>query len=248
MDIEKYLIRFGASSFKEVSLHNLEQLQNLHLQHIPFENLDVIRKVPIYLNLKTIYNKIVQNNRGGYCYELNGLFHALLVELGYDAQLVSATVLRATGDWAKPDTHAAILVHLEEPYLIDVGFGAATHRLPVPLNGKEKTDIDATYSIRKFEGQLYDLVQKRANSERTLYRFSANKKMLIDFHEGIVFNQISKESSFTHRDIVTLATPTGRMTLADHTLSVIENDVQQKSNLSSDEKTRVLQELFAIKI
>src|SRR5690554_5564842 len=91
---QKYLNRFNTSSFKEVSLENLGNLQNLHLQHIPFENLDVIRRIPIYLNLTTIYNKIVKNNRGGYCYELNGLFHALLVELGYDAHLVSATVLR----------------------------------------------------------------------------------------------------------------------------------------------------------
>ena len=79
---------------KRFHFNNLSELQNLHLQHIPFENLDVIRKIPIYLNLKTIYEKIVVHHRGGYCYEVNGLFHALLCELGYDAHLVSATVLR----------------------------------------------------------------------------------------------------------------------------------------------------------
>ena len=115
MDIELYLKRFHALSLKEVSLQNLGALQNLHLHHIPFENLDVIRHVPIYLNLKTIYEKIVGQHRGGYCYEVNGLFHALLCELGYDAHLISGTVLRQPGKWAKPDTHAAILVNLEEP-------------------------------------------------------------------------------------------------------------------------------------
>ena len=145
MDIELYLKRFHAFSFKEVSLQNLSELQNLHLQHIPFENLDVIRNIPIYLNLKTIYEKIVLQHRGGYCYEVNGLFHALLCELGYDAHLVSATVLRQTGQWAKPDTHATILVNLDQPYLVDVGFGAACPRLPVPLNGDEKIDVSAAY-------------------------------------------------------------------------------------------------------
>ena len=246
MDTDKYLTRFNAFSCKEVSLQNLENLQNLHLQHIPFENLDVIRKVPIYLNLTTIYNKIVTNNRGGFCYELNGLFHSLLLKLGYDAHLVSATVLRNTGEWAKPDTHAAILVYLDQPYLVDVGFGAATHRLPIPLSTKEKTDVAATYSVKRYEDQLFDLIRKSKIEERTLYRFSTEKKSLIDFHEGCVFNQVAKESSFTHTDIVTRATPSGRITLADRTLTVMESGVQKKSDLSSDEKTRALQDLFTI--
>lgn len=258
MDIEKYLARFKASSYKEVSLENLENLQNLHLQHIPFENLDVIRKEPIYLNLATIYTKIVTNNRGGYCYELNGLFHSLLLELGYDAHFVSATVLRNTGKWAKPNTHAAIIVNLDQPYLVDVGFGAATPRIPVPLNEQEKTDAAATYSIKKYEGQLevhetlthslFDLIRKTKSEERILYRFSTEMKIFTDFHEGSVFNQVSKDSSFTHTDIVTRATPTGRITLADQTLTVIENGVQEKTELSDEDKTRVLQDLFSIQL
>lgn len=246
MDIEKYLTRFNASSCNDLSLQNLEYLQNLHLQHIPFENLDVIRKVPIYLNLTTIYNKVVTNNRGGYCYELNGLFHALLVELGYDAHLVSATVLRNTGEWAKADTHAGILVNLDQPYLVDVGFGAATHRLPVPLNETEKTDVAATYSIKQHDGQLFDLIRKSKSGARTLYRFNAEKKSLIDFHEGCVFNQVAKESSFTHTDVVTRATPTGRITLVDQTLTVYEHGIEEKTELTSEDKTHILQDLFSI--
>ncbi|MBO1913337.1 arylamine N-acetyltransferase, partial [Microvirga sp. 3-52] len=131
--------------------------------------LDVIRNRPIYLNLKTIYEKIVYQHRGGYCYEVNGLFHALLCDLGYDAHLVSATVLRQTGKWAKADTHVAILVNLEdEPYLVDVGFGAATPRLPIPLNGDKKTDVTATYSISKFDDGLFDLVYEVDNEKRIL--------------------------------------------------------------------------------
>ena len=228
MDIELYLKRFHALSLKEVSLNNLSKLQNLHLQHIPFENLDVIRKIPIYLNLKTIYEKIVVHHRGGYCYEVNGLFHALLCELGYDAHLVSATVLRNTGKWAKPDTHAVILVNLEAPYLVDVGFGAACPRLPIPLNGDKRIDVGASYSITKFNDRLFDLVRDSNTEERILYRFNNEPKTLLDFHEGCVFNQVSKDSSFTHHDIVTKATPSGRITLTDQTLTIIENGEQKK--------------------
>jgi N-hydroxyarylamine O-acetyltransferase len=248
MDIEFYLKRFHALSFKEVSLQNLGQLQNMHLQHIPFENLDVIRKRPIYLNLKTIYDKIVVHYRGGYCYEVNGLFHALLKELGYDAHLISATVLRPTGKWAKADTHAAILVNLEQPYLVDVGFGAACPRLPIPLNGIEQTDVGAAYSIIRVNDQQFDLVLETGNEKRTLYRFNNEQKSLIDFHEGCVFNQVSKDSSFTHHDVVTKATPTGRITLTDKTLTFIENDLRKKVELTETEKQQTLRELFSIQL
>jgi N-hydroxyarylamine O-acetyltransferase len=248
MDIELYLKRFHALSFKEVSLKNLSELQNLHLQHIPFENLDVIRNRPIYLNLKTIYDKIVVHCRGGYCYEVNGLFHSLLCELGYDAHLVSATVLRKTGKWAKADTHAAILVNLDQPHLVDVGFGAACPRLPIPMNGVEKADVGATYFINQVDDQQLDLVFETSNEKRTLYRFNNEPKSLIDFHEGCVFNQVSKDSSFTHHDVVTKATPTGRVTLTDKTLTIIENDLRKKVDLTEAEKQQTLRELFSIQL
>lgn len=248
MDIELYLKRFHALSFKEVSLKNLSELQNLHLQHIPFENLDVIRNRPIYLNLKTIYDKIVVHSRGGYCYEVNGLFHALLCELGYDAHLISATVLRQTGKWAKADTHAAILVNIDQPYLVDVGFGAACPRLPISLNGIETVDVGASYSITQVDDQQFDLVFKTGNEKRTLYRFKNEPKSLIDFHEGCVFNQVSKDSSFTHHDVVTKATPTGRVTLTDKTLTIIENDFRKKVELTEAEKQQTLRELFSIQL
>ncbi len=143
-NIEKYLTRFHASYDQIPSLQQLTTLQKLHMFEIPFENLDVIRREPIYLNLNSIYEKIVLRKRGGYCYELNGLFHWLLEKLGYDASLIAATVCRPNGQWAKPETHAAILVQLNEPYLVDVGFGDSTI-LPIPLNGDSRTDVSGTY-------------------------------------------------------------------------------------------------------
>ena len=192
--------------------------------------------------------KLSRQHRGGYCYEVNGLFHTLLCELGYDAHLVSATVLRQPGKWAKPDTHAAILVNLEEPYLVDVGFGAACPRQPIPLNGDKLMDVNAEYSITKFNNQLFDLVYENNNEQRTLYRFNNKPKTLLDFHEGCIFNQVSKDSSFTHHDVVTKATPSGRITLTDQTLTIVENGVQKKVNLTESEKLQTLHDLFSIKL
>ena len=246
MNIQQYVTRFNASIPKEVSLTRLAELQGQHLQHIPFENLDVIRKVPIYLNLQSIFSKIVQDKRGGYCYELNGLFQSLLTALGYDSHLVAATVLRPNGQWAKADTHAAILVQLDQPYLVDVGFGAATPRSPIPLDGTEQTDINGTYKVMQAHDGTFDLIQVNELGIRTLYRFHTDKKSLVDFHEGCVFNQVAKESSFTHYDIVSCATKTGRITLTDRTLTVIDNGIQTTSELSAEEKVNVLQDVFKL--
>ncbi|WP_339253973.1 arylamine N-acetyltransferase [Sporosarcina sp. FSL W8-0480] len=247
MNIEKYLKRFNASHLTDPSLNNLKELQFLHMTNIPFENLDVIRKVPIYLNLNTIYEKIVTRMRGGYCYELNGLFHWLLVKLGYDATLVAATVFRPNGKWAKPETHAAILVHLDETYLVDVGFGDSTV-LPIPLNGGICTDVSGSYGVTKLDDVMYVLNRTRNGESRMIYKFEATQKRLEDFHEGCVFNQVSADSTFTHVDIITKATETGRISLYDDELSIYEKGIKTNRVLTPTERTSVMVELFGIEI
>lgn len=245
MDATAYLKRFNAYPVEELFLQDLARLQSLHMQHIPFENLDVIRKVPIYLNLETIFEKIVNQHRGGYCYELNGLFHWLLQELGFDAKLISATVLKPDGTAAKADTHAAILVELDAPYLMDVGFGDSTIS-PIPLGGERHTDHSGTYKIEPHDEHFYNLIREEDGKERILYRFSAEEKKLSDFHEGCVFNQVSDESTFTHDDLVTRATDDGRITLSGNQLTRSKNGEKHKTELSAEEKKSVLKSEFGI--
>lgn len=245
MDPIKYLKRFNAYPVEETYLQDLARLQSLHMQHIPFENLDVIRKVPIYLNLESIYDKVVNKRRGGYCYELNGLFCWLLQQIGFDAKMISATVLKPDGTYAKSDTHAAILVQLDTPYLVDAGFGDSTIS-PIPLGGERHTDNSGTYSIEEVEPGLYQLVRENDGEEKILYQFTLDEKQLEDFHEGCVFNQISEQSSFTHDDIVTRATPEGRITLAGTSLTRTINGEKEKEQLTEAEKQKVLEEEFGI--
>lgn len=247
MDATTYLKRFNAFPVEERFLQDLARLQSLHMQHIPFENLDVIRKVPIYLNLESIYDKIVNQRRGGYCYELNGLFHWLLQELGFDAKLISATVLKPDGTAAKSDTHAAILVVLDAPYLMDVGFGDSTIS-PIPLGGERHTDHSGTYKIEPAGDDFFHLIREEDGKERILYQFGTEPKQLADFHEGCVFNQVSKDSTFTHDDLVTRATDNGRITLSGFQLTRSENGEKHKSELSAEEKEEVLKKEFGIQL
>lgn len=247
MNHERYLKRLSVS-FELPTLSSLTRLQEAHLKTIPFENLDVIRKEPIYLNLKTMYEKVIERHRGGYCYELNGLFQWLLTELGYHAHLVSATVLRPNNEWAKADTHAAILVYLDQPYLVDAGFGARTPRVPVPLDGMVQTNIGETFKIEQQTDNTFDLIREANDTSRVLYRFNHLKKQLIDFHEGCVFNQVSKDSTFTHTDVISLATEKGRITLQDHLLTEVKDGKTVKTTLSTEEKEQVLPNIFMLSL
>lgn len=249
MDIQKYLERIDATEGVP-SFDHLAKLQWKHLQQIPFENLDVIRKVPIYLNLEKIYEKIVERHRGGYCYEVNGLLAWALRTLGYDAHLIAGTVLRPTGEWAKANTHAAILVKLEnKPFLVDVGFGGSTPYKPIPLNGTTQTNLNGMYRIQKVNNNEWDLMLKETDVFRTLYRFSTRRMELLDFHEGCVFNQVSPHSTFTHVDICTKATETGKITLRDRTVKSVIHGVHSEISLSSEEdKVKILKEQFKLNI
>ena len=227
------------------TLSYLQQLQYKHLFYVPFENLDVIRKVPIYLNLKRIYEKVVTNHRGGYCYEVNGLFQWLLNELGFDTYLVGATVMRPTGEFAKKNTHVGIIANLKKPYLVDVGFGHSQFQ-PISLDGQIFTDQNGSYKVQQLNENTYDLVRLHDDEWRILYRFELIKLNLSDFHEGIVYNQVSPKSSFTQADLVTKPTKTGRLVLRDHTLTTIVDGQRTERQLSSIEKHEVLKNKFGI--
>lgn len=243
---DAYLQRFRATD-SDKTIEHLSELQSLHMRHVPFENLDVLRKKPIYLNMRNFYEKIVTKQRGGYCYEVNGLFYWLLTALGYQAHLAAATVKRPNGQYAKADTHVVIIVELDQTYLVDVGFGNSPHH-PVPLGGARQEDISGTYKIDWRAKDQFHLVKKEAADWRTLYKFNTKKKDIVDFHEGCIFNQVSEQSTFTHHDIVTIATDHGRITLTDRTLTTTIDGIKQQKEIAISQKKAVLETVFGINL
>ncbi|UII54115.1 arylamine N-acetyltransferase [Cytobacillus spongiae] len=245
--MKTYLNRFASFPITEPTIPLLTSLQQNHLLHIPFENLDVSRQVPIELNVHRFYQKVAHNQRGGFCYELNGLFHHLLEEVGYKSQLISCTVRRPDGSWAKEDSHAAILVFLDQPYLVDVGFGDSV-RVPLPLTGEKRNDISGTYKISTLDSGQYDLQLAVDDHWQTKYRFTTNERRLLDFTDGCIFNQTSPHSPFTKGDMVTIATEDGRVTLSGDTLTITKGREKFKREVSSDERPSVLKDYFQIQI
>src|SRR5690625_1702021 len=230
MNVNNYLHRIEINQLEKNKLEALKQLQLQHLLNIPFENLDVIRKVPIKLNVRKFYEKIIQNHRGGYCYELNGLFHWLLKELNYECYLVAATVLRPEGSYVMDRSHVTQIVELEQLYVVDVGFGDSTYQ-PIPLSGEVKEDVSGKYLVQKVDNQTFELKKEEGTGKwRSLQRIDLTPLKLNAFEEACHFKQTSPNSTFTKHDIVTIATLNGRYTLSDDTLTITKNGEKVKQN------------------
>jgi N-hydroxyarylamine O-acetyltransferase len=162
MNYKDYLNRIGIKEIKKPSLEFLSELQNRHLLSIPFEDLDIPEK-RIELDLIKIYDKIIPSKRGGFCYELNGLYHWLLTSLGFEADMLSARVFNTEQQKFGPEyDHMTLLVHLEKDYLTDVGFGDS-FRLPIELPGGEVVDISGHYRIVKRGKEMFELKKKSEN-------------------------------------------------------------------------------------
>lgn len=249
MDVQTYLkrIQFPLSAAHiRPTFSCLSELQKQHLLHVPFGNLDVMNSVPIVLSLERLYEKIILRQREGFCYELNGLFCWLLCELGFSAHLVAAIVHAGDGKWSVDNSHATILVHLDQPYLVDVGFGDSA-RVPLPLTGEEREDISGIYRIIPYEKPgMYDLQKRTEDAWTVKNRFSITPKKLADFHAVCEYTQTSPESHFTSRRIVTQAIIDGRITLSGNEVTVTKKGQKNRFIVEEAEIPSFLRNSFGI--
>ena len=248
MNAEKYLERIGldSASFAQ-TLETLKTLQKAHLLTVPFENLDFHWGKRITLDLDRFYKKIVENGRGGFCYELNGNFNELLRAIGFETKIVSAWVANKEGEFGEEYDHLAIVVVINgKEYLCDVGFGdfiAEPLRLELEI---EQSDPNGVYRMSIFESGY--LVEKKNSADwSSEYTFKNLKRGLDEFSEMCVYNQTSPESHFTHGKLCSVMTETGRKTLTDKKFIVTENDKRHEKDIRSDEDFNdVLQREFGI--
>ncbi|MBD3403652.1 acetyltransferase [candidate division GN15 bacterium] len=251
MNTLRYLRRIGLNSLRPPSPEALAELQQQHLLTIPFENLDILRNIPITLDTAKLYDKIVGDRRGGFCYELNGLFAALLSELGYPVDMVSARVFNDKGDAGPEFDHMALLVTLEsERYLVDVGFGDSA-RGPIRMPAGEAEDISGRYRVRPLKDVPDGFALERAdgNDWAPRYQFTDLARELDEFSEMCEYHQSSPDSHFTQRNLITIATSSGRITLTDKKLTETEAGLKMERPVASvDEFTQLLAERFGIKL
>ena len=173
MDIDAYLARIGYTGPTSPSPATLSALHLAHLLTVPFENLDIGRR-PIVLDEAAFFEKIVTRRRGGFCYELNGLFAALLREMGFRVTLISGRVATSTGGFGPEFDHIALIVDLDERWLVDVGFGDSFLE-PLRLDSRDpSSQRKLEYRVDATDGEW--TVLRRDTRWEPQYRFTVEAR------------------------------------------------------------------------
>src|ERR1044072_2822827 len=159
MNIEAYLKRINYNGSLDPTPETLRALQVAHLLAVPFENLSIHAGEPIVLDEDALFGKIVENRRGGFCYEANGLFAGLLRALGFEVEMLSAGVARRDGGFGPDFDHMTLMVTLAERWLVDVGFGESFVE-PLLLDAREE-QVQGTRAFRIVPDNNHLILQRR---------------------------------------------------------------------------------------
>ncbi|HXM50895.1 MAG TPA: arylamine N-acetyltransferase [Pyrinomonadaceae bacterium] len=248
MDIRAYLKRLDYTGAIAPNAETLRLLQLAHLRAVPFENLSIHSGEPVVLDDRALFEKIVSRRRGGFCYELNGLFAALLRALGFEVEMLSAQVANAEGIFGPDFDHMTLMVTRADRWLVDVGFGDS---FPEPLRLDEESTQGHgihTYRIER-EGEFLVLMkQTNENEWKSQYRFTLKPYQYSDFAEMCRYHQTSSQSHFTRARICSRATTDGRITLSGLRLITSADDgLRQERILTNDEEyATILRDHFGI--
>lgn len=252
MDIDAYLKRINYRGSLAPSAETLRELQLAHLFTVPFENLSIHSAEPIVLDDNALFEKVVARRRGGFCYELNGLFAALLRKLGFEVAMLSAGVANSEGVYGPDYDHMTLLVAPSEDsaerWLADVGFGDSFLE-PLRLDfGKEQVQGERAYKIIEDESHLIMMQRQGTEEWNAQYRFTLQPREYADYAEMCLYQETSPESHFTKARVCTLATPEGRITLSEMRLiTTLRAHERQEQLLTSDaEYALALKEHFGI--
>lgn len=232
MDVVGYFRRIKFSGDIKEDITTLRSLQHHHVYNIPFENFDIHNHTPIVLQLESLYKKVIVGKRGGYCYELNILFHRLLQLCGFNVTMVSGRLLHGHG-YGREFEHMALIVELDGiKWLVDVGYGDFSLQPLAIIPDEVQSDGRTFYQIREEmvvdgqNGQKYYGIEKWNHSKqafRTEYIFTLTPRVVQEFAGMNYFHQTSPDSHFARSIICSLPLKDGRISIINNKLIRTEN-------------------------
>ncbi len=248
LDISVYLKRISYDGPLATTPETLLRLHRAHMLTVPFENLSIHKGEEILLDDRALFRKIVERRRGGFCYELNGLFAWLLGALGFDVVKLSAGVASETGGFDADFDHMALMVRMEDRWLADVGFGDSFIE-PLRMDDRGEQLQDGTgYRIESDEDRLI-LLRREGEEWKPQYRFSLTPYEYPDFEDMCRYHQTSPLSPFTRKRVCTRPTIDGRITLSEMRLITTSKAHREEQEISSEEESlAILREHFGIDI
>ncbi len=246
-DVDAYLERIGFDGTPHVDLETLTELQQLHMTAVPFENLDVALRDGVTVDARAAVDKIVEYGRGGWCFEVNAAFGALLEALGFDVLLLGAAVLLSGP--AKVIDHVALEVMLDQPYLVDVGFGESfTRPLALNVTGVQPGGDGDYEFIASPQGTT--LTKLDDGVPVAQYRFKRVAHTLDQFESASTALQADPTNNWRSKPFATRLIDRGpdRVTLTHDKLKVTSDGVTTERPVPADEWATVLHQWFGIRL
>jgi N-hydroxyarylamine O-acetyltransferase len=245
MDLERYLARIGYAGPVQPDQKTLFALHRAHVQAIPYENLGIHLGQPLTLDEEQIFAKIVAERRGGWCYEMNGLFAWALRQIGFRVTLLASTVGRSRQGAVLEGDHLVLLVEAEQAYLADVGFGNGL-REPLPLSPGVYTQDFLSYELRT-DGTRWFFTNHQHGGPG--FDMTLAPQRLADFAEPCRHLQTAPESGFVRTIVCHRWTSSGIMTLRDAVFTeVLASGVARHTISDAATYSKVLAEQFDLPI
>ncbi len=237
LDIAAYLDRIQVTQTPRVDSEFLQVLHRQHVFHVPFENLDVHLGRTISLDPADLFDKIVRRRRGGYCFELNGLFQLLLEALGFEVYSTAARVLFGT-ETIPPQSHRLLIVTLDRSnWVVDVGFGAFGLIEPLPLKpGLEYRQFTDRFRLEEDPLLGYRFQSYHDGRWHNQYAFTTDLHHPVDFTFANYYHSHAPQSIFTQKRLCQLPTPEGRKRLEGTTLSQTVNGVTEALTIEGEQE------------
>jgi N-hydroxyarylamine O-acetyltransferase len=249
-----YLQRLGYDSPPPPTLQTLRDLQLRHVCTFAFESLSTLLRLPVPIDLPSVEQKVLFDGRGGYCYELNQMFLALLQELGFDARgITGRVVMGGPPDARTARTHRLSLVTLEGVrYITDVGFGGMVPSSPLRLDTEA---VQATahepyrLAFNQQEGS-YTLWAEVAGEWRGLYVFDLQVQAAIDYEIGNWYVSTHPASPFMAQLKVALLAPGKRHTLnnAQYAIHCLDQPSEKRVLKNAQELRVLLRDTFGLRV
>jgi len=241
------LNRIGFNGQPHADLATLQALQRCHVHTVPFENLDVQLRRPVGIDSNAGFEKIVNRNRGGWCYELNGVFGWALGEIGFDVMRVSAGVMRERAGDAQLGNHLCLLVRLDRLYLVDVGFGG-TLLEPIVLEPAEHHHSPYFISLT-FHNGYWRFSERAHDHEPFSFDFQTALADETRFAEKCTYLQTNEASTFVQNLVVQRHLEESHASLRGRVLTTLRPAGEDKQLLNSaDELIATLRETFNLDV
>ncbi len=229
----------------------LARIQCAMATHVPYENLDILRGVPLSLDFGDLYEKIVERRRGGYCFELNGFLGEVLRSLGYGVVEYMARYLR--GESAVPMRRHRVVIASDgtgRRWICDAGIGQSAPRLPLPFEeGAVSEQYGETYRVKKepfFGWVIYDL---HHGAWRRFYAFTEEPQLNLDYVMPSFWCEHAPESPFTSAPMLAIKTEDGRITVDGDLFRIFKgDDVTERTLADEDDRRAVYQKYFGLDV